>query len=407
MTTYLNYLAYAVLFLTYFGLGLGYIPGYRLNRAAIAIVGAALLIVLRVLDLNSAWKALDPNTLVFLFGVMVLSANLSEAGFFNLVLKGLVRLAHTPLGLLVWLSLGAGLLSALFLNDTIAILLTPLVLVMVRSLQLPPVPYLLALAGATNLGSVATLTGNPQNILVGSFSQISYLDFTLALAPVALVGLGLQIGLLCLLYPAVRSRKPLFEGGVVDLGRSMPNLEVNRASLIKGGYVTVGLLVAFLLGYPPAQAALVAAGILLFSRRLPSEQFFGRVDWELLVMFSGLFIVTHAVEVLGLLAWVKPLVQQPPSLMWVTAGLSNLISNVPAVLLLHKLVPLGDTRGWLLLAAASTLAGNLTLLGSVANLIVAEAARRENHKLGFLEHLRFGLPITLLTLLLAYFWIYR
>lgn len=399
MTAYLDYLAYAVLFLTYFGLGLGYIPGYRMNRAAIAVVGAALLVVLGVLDLKSAWAALDPSTLVFLFGVMVLSANLSEAGFFNLVLVGLVRLARTPLGLLVWLSLGSGVLSALFLNDTVAILLTPLVFALVRSLELPPVPYLLALAGATNLGSVATLTGNPQNILVGSFSNISYPEFAAALVPVALVGLLLQIGLLCLLYPEVRSRAPLQR---VNLP-----LELNRASLIKGGYVTLGLLLAFLLGYPPAQAALVAAGLLLFSRRLPSEQFFGRVDWELLVMFSGLFIVTHAVEALGLLEPVKPLVDRPWSLLWVTAGLSNLISNVPAVLLLHKLVAAGDVKGWLLLASASTLAGNLTLLGSVANLIVAEAARREGHKLGFLEHLRFGLPITLVTLLLAYFWIYR
>ncbi|MER3482347.1 MAG: anion transporter [Meiothermus sp.] len=400
MTTYLEYLAYAVLFLTYFGLGLGYVPGYRLNRAAIAIVGAALLIVLGVLNLNEAWKALDPNTLVFLFGVMVMSANLSEAGFFNLVLGGLVRLARTPLGLLVWLTFGAGVLSALFLNDTVAILLTPLVFALVRVLKLPPVPYLLALAGATNLGSVATLTGNPQNILVGSFSKISYISFAAALAPVALLGLMLQVGLLCLLYPAVRSRATL-----PALPRTPP--ELNRASLFKGSYVTLGLLVAFLLGYPPAQAALVAAGILLFSRRLPSEQFFSRVDWELLVMFSGLFIVTHAVEVLGLLGLIKPLANQPWNLLWVTAGLSNLISNVPAVLLLHKLIPSGDARGWLLLASASTLAGNLTLLGSVANLIVAEAARREGYKLGFLEHLRFGLPITLLTLLLAYFWIYR
>lgn len=392
-------LAYAALFLTYLGLGLGYIPGYRMNRAAIAIVGAALLIVLGVLDLNSAWAALDPNTLVFLFGVMVLSANLSEAGFFNLVLSGLVHLARTPLGLLIWLTFGAGLLSALFLNDTVAILFTPLVFALVRSLGLPPVPYLLALAGATNLGSVATLTGNPQNILVGSFSKIPYVDFALALVPVALVGLVLQIVLLGLLYPAVRSRASL---------RSVPvPLEPNRASLVKGSYVTVGLLAAFLLGYPPAQAALVAAGILLFSRRLPSEQFFSRVDWELLVMFSGLFIVTRAVEVLRLLEFIKPLASQPWSLLWVTAGLSNLISNVPAVLLLHKLITAGDTKGWLLLASASTLAGNLTLLGSVANLIVAEAARREGYRLGFLEHLRFGLPITLATLLLTYFWLYR
>lgn len=386
-------LAYVVLFLTYLGLGLGYLPGYRTNRAGIAVTGAAFLLALGVLDLKGAWEALDPHTLVFLFGVMVVNAHLGYAGFFQWAVDRLVHLARTPFGLLVWLSFGTGVLSALFLNDTMAILLTPLVLFLTRSLSLPPVPYLLALAGATNLGSVATLTGNPQNILVGSFSGISYLDFTAVLFPVALLGLAMQVVLLWWLYPEVRSRRPL------------PSLRyrLHRGLLFKGLWVTGGLFLAFILGYPLAQGALVAAGILLFSRRLRSERFFLRVDWELLVMFSGLFMVTRAVGELGLLEPLKPLAHSPLGLIWVTALLSNLISNVPAVLLLHPLVV--DTRSWLLLAAASTLAGNLTLLGSVANLIVAEAARREGYKLSFLEHLRFGLPLTLLTLGLAYVWL--
>jgi len=393
-------LAYAVLLLTYLGLGLGYWPGYRMNRAAIALTGAAFLIVLGVLDFEEAWQALEPNTLGFLFGVMVLNAHLAYAGFFQLVLSGLVRLARSPLGLLVWLTFGSGILSALFLNDTIAILFTPLVLALTRSLGLPPVPYLLALAGATNLGSVATLTGNPQNIVVGSLSKITYLDFAVALTPVALLGLLVQVGLLYALYPAVRSRAPL---------PPLPALRFrfNRALLFKGLWITLALLAAFVLGYPLAQAALVAAGLLLFSRRIRSERFFMRVDWELLVLFSGLFMVTASVRELGILSLMDPLTTTAPGLAGVTVLLSNLISNVPAVLLLYPLIPAGDTQGWLLLAAASTLAGNLTLLGSVANLIVAEAARREGYHLGFLEHLRFGLPLTLLTLLLAYAWIYR
>lgn len=389
-------LAYVVLFLTYLGLGLGYLPGYRTNRAGIAVTGAAFLLALGVLDLKGAWEALDPHTLVFLFGVMVVNAHLGYAGFFQWAVDRLVHLARTPFGLLVWLSFGTGVLSALFLNDTMAILLTPLVLFLTSSLSLPPVPYLLALAGATNLGSVATLTGNPQNILVGSFSGISYLDFTAVLFPVALLGLAVQVVLLWWLYPEVRSRRPL---------PPLPSLRyrLHRGLLFKGLWVTGGLFLAFILGYPLAQGALVAAGILLFSRRLRSERFFLRVDWELLVMFSGLFMVTRAVGELGLLEPLKPLAHSPLGLIWVTALLSNLISNVPAVLLLHPLV--GDTQSWLLLAAASTLAGNLTLLGSVANLIVAEAARREGYKLSFLEHLRFGLPLTLLTLGLAYVWL--
>lgn len=261
-------------------------------------------------------------------------------------------------------------------------------------------PYLLALAGATNLGSVATLTGNPQNIVVGSLSRIGYLDFAAALTPVALLGLLVQVGLLYPFYPALRSLKPL---------PPLPPLRFryNRALLFKGLWITLALLTSFVLGYPLAQAALIAAGLLLWSRRIRSERFFMRVDWELLVMFSGLFMVTAAVKELGLLARIEPLATSAAGLAAVTVLLSNLISNVPAVLLLYPLIPAGDTQGWLLLAAASTLAGNLTLLGSVANLIVAEAARREGYRLSFVEHLRFGLPLTLVTLLIAYGWIYR
>lgn len=396
----MDYLALAVLLFTYVGLGLGYLPGYRMNRAAIAVIGAALLLLLGVLNLDEAWEALDPNTLAFLFGIMVLNAQLGYAGFFQMVLVRLIRWVHSPLGLLLWLTVVTGVLSALFLNDTIALLFTPLVILLVRSLGLAPVPYLLALAGATNLGSVATLSGNPQNILVGSFSQIPFLDFTAALWLPAVVGLGLQVLWLYALYPEVRSRQPL---------PPVPALRLrsNPALLQKGLLITLGLLVAFVLGYPLAQAALVAAGLLLWSRRLRSERFFLRIDWELLVMFSGLFMVTAGVAQLGLLALLEPAANSPLGFLGVTVLLSNLISNVPAVLLLYPLIPAGDNQSWLLLAAGSTLAGNLTLLGSVANLIVAEAARREGYRLGFSEHLRFGLPLTLASLAFTYWWLLR
>lgn len=389
-------LAVLVLILTYLGLGMGHLPGYRMNRAGVALVGAASLILLGVLDLEAAWRALDPNTLVFLFGVMVLNAQLSYAGFFPWAALGLLRLAKTPFALLVLLTFGTGVLSALFLNDTMALLLTPLVLELTRALGLRPLPYLLALAGATNLGSVATLTGNPQNILVGALSGIPYLDFARRLAPVALVGLALQVGLLALLFPEVRS--------LALLPPFAPfHFRLHRGMLAKGLVVAGALYLAFFLGYPLAQGALVASGAILFTRRLRSERFFLRVDWELLVMFGGLFMVTEGVRALGLLAPLQAFGETPFGLLLSTALLSNLVSNVPAVLLLAPFME--DQRAWLLLAAASTLAGNLTLLGSVANLIVAEAARRAGERLSFWDHLRFGLPLSLLTLGFAYFWL--
>ena len=189
-------LSLLVLLLAYLGLALGGLPGYRMNRAGVALVGASLLVLLGALDLEEAWRALDPSTLVFLFGVMVLNAHLGYAGFFGWVAEGLWKRARTPFALLVLLSLGSGLLSALFLNDTMAPLLTPPVLRLARGLGLNPVPYLLALMAGVNTGSLMTPTGNPQNILVASLSGMAYLDFPRALLPVAFLGLALQVGLL-------------------------------------------------------------------------------------------------------------------------------------------------------------------------------------------------------------------
>jgi Na+/H+ antiporter NhaD/arsenite permease-like protein len=390
-------LRYIVIGLTYIGLGLGYIPGLRMNRASIALVGASLLMALGVLDLKAAWGAIDYKTLIFLFSMMVISANLAYSGFFQLALEKVMHYIRSPLGLLIVLTYGSGILSAFFLNDTIALILTPLTLGLTQALSLNPIPYLLALAGATNLGSVATLSGNPQNILIGSFSGISYLNFAKALTPIALMSLLIQIGLLYLLYPDVRSTKSCLSDTPI-------RYRIYKPLLTKSLLITAGLLIAFLIGIPPAQATLVAAG-LLFINRLKPQRVLNKVDWDLLVMFSGLFIVTAGVEKLGVLNLFSGLVHTPLSILGVTAVLSNLVSNVPAVLILQRLIPHPDSKTWLLLAASSTLAGNLTLLGSVANLIVAEAVKKLGYHLSFWEHLRFGLPLTILTLTLAYFWI--
>ncbi len=392
-------LRYLVIALTYIGLGLGYLPLLRMNRATIALVGAVALMALGVLDLKAAWGAINYKTLVFLFGMMVISANLAASGFFQLALDYVTRYIRSPFGLLVILTFASGILSALFLNDTIALILTPLVLSLTQSLQLNPVPYLLALAGATNLGSVATISGNPQNILIGSFSGISYLDFAKALTPLALVSLLVQIGLLWVLYPEVRSTKAC-------LSAPSNRYRLFKPLLTKSLLITALLLVAFLIGFPPAEATLIAAALLFITRRVKPERFLQKVDWDLLVMFSGLFVLTEGVQKMQALNWFSQFVHTPLSILGVTTLLSNLVSNVPAVLLLQHLIPHPDTRTWLLLAAASTLAGNLTLLGSVANLIVAEAVAKQGHQLSFWEHMRFGLPLTIITLVLAYLWIY-
>jgi Na+/H+ antiporter NhaD/arsenite permease-like protein len=387
----------AVVVATYVGLGLGRWPGVGLNRPTIAWVGVAGVVSLGGMTVPGAWQAVDGRTMVFLLSMMLVNGALTEAGVFGWLLQGLVRHSRHPLGLLLVVTGGTGVLSAFLLNDTLALVATPLLLRVTQALGVNPVPYLLALAGATNVGSVATLGGNPQNILVGALSGIGYGVFAQVMAPVAAVGLLLVVGWVWLLYPEVRSRRRF---PAVTLAWTAPHRGLGFHLVMTGG-----LLLGFAAGVPLAEAALVGAAVLLCRHGRHPEALLAQVNWGLLVLFGGLFILTQTTRDLGILQPLADLATHPWELLGVTTVLSNLISNVPTVLLLSAVIPPADTQGWLLLAAGSTLAGNLTLFGAVANLITVEAAGRAGYPVSFGSHLRLGLPVTLSTLGVAYLWI--
>jgi len=387
---------------TYLGLALGRLPFFRVDRTGVAIIGGAVVVVSGLLPWDRAVAAVDAHTLVLLFGMMIVAAYLRLSGFFRLVTYAAVRRAHTPVGLLALIIAAAGVLSALFVNDVVCLVMAPIVLDLVRRLRLPPVPYLIALATAANVGSVATLTGNPQNMLVGSFSGISYRAFLLREAPVGLIGLALVFGVIWLAYrrrlPPALPAEALEERGAV-----------HPALMIKTMAAVSVMLVAFLAGVPIALVAIGGAAYCLLTRRVNPDKVYREIDWGLLVLFTGLFVVIGGLEASGLageiLGWAGAVgLYRPVVLTVATAVLSNLVSNVPAVLLFKTVIPtFGEpTRAWLLLATASTLAGNLTILGSVANLIVVEQARGAGIQIGFLEYSKVGVPVTVATLLVGW-----
>jgi Na+/H+ antiporter NhaD/arsenite permease-like protein len=387
---------------TYLGLALGRLPFFRVDRTGVAIIGGAIVVVSGLLPWDRAVAAVDAHTLVLLFGMMIVAAYLRLSGFFRLVTYAAMRRARTPVGLLALIIVAAGVLSALFVNDVVCLVMAPIVLDLVRRLELPPAPYLIALATAANVGSVATLTGNPQNMLVGSFSGISYRAFLLREAPVALIGLALVLAVIWLAYrrrlPSALPPAPVDERGAV-----------HHALMIKTVAAVSVMLVAFLGGVPIALVAIGGAAYCLLTRRVNPDKVYREIDWGLLVLFTGLFVVIGGVEASGLAGEIlggaaAAGLYRPAVLTVVTAVLSNLVSNVPAVLLFKTVIPtFGEpARAWLLLAMASTLAGNLTILGSVANLIVVEQARGAGVRIGFLEYSRVGVPVTVLTLLVGW-----
>jgi len=395
-------IALAVFIGTYVGLGIGRLPPFRVDRTGVAIIGAAVMVVTGVIPWDAAVAAVDAHTLVLLFGMMIVAAYLRLSGFFRLVTELAVRRARTPVGLLGMIIVAAGGLSALFVNDVVCLVMAPVVVDVTRQLRLPPLPYLIALATAANVGSVATLTGNPQNMLIGSFSGIAYRTFLLREIPVAIIGLAVVFAVIRLRY-----RREL--AASLELVGLRGRFPVHYPLMIKTLMVVLIMLVAFLSGVPIALVAIGGAAYTLLTRRIKPEKVYREIDWELLVLFSGLFVVIGGVEASGLAQELLAVVAagnlyRPAVLTAVTAALSNLVSNVPAVLLFKPVIPtFGEpTRGWLLLAMASTLAGNLTILGSVANLIVVEEARAGGIVITFREYSTVGVPVALGTLLVGW-----
>jgi Na+/H+ antiporter NhaD/arsenite permease-like protein len=390
---------------SYIVIAIGKLPGFYLDRAGAALLGGALMVGFDVLPLDRALRAIDFDTIALLLGMMIVVGNLHLSGFFRLVANWVVKATRHPLLLLAAVILTSGFFSAFLVNDTICLALTPLVLDLVVRLRRDPVPYLLAVAMASNVGSVATITGNPQNIMIGSFSAIPYTAFAAALTPVAAIGLLLTFALIAAFHRTEfwSEARP---------GAAPMLAHVHRPLMIKSLLVATAMMAAFLAGQPPAKVALVAGAMLLVTRAVRSERIYREIDWPLLLMFAGLFVVVagfeHALLSPAVIARIgRQHLDNMPVLALVTAVLSNLVSNVPAVLVLKPFVmALPDPRhAWLVVAMAATLAGNLTILGSVANLIVVQRAARRGVAMAFWQYFRVGAPLTVLTITVGLWWL--
>jgi Na+/H+ antiporter NhaD/arsenite permease-like protein len=397
--------AIAIFAITYLVLAIGRLPGFWLDRAGAALVGASLMIAVGVMPLEEAPKAIDFDTIILLLGVMIVVANLRLSGFFHLVNSWVVTRARYPIVLLTAVVLVSGVLSAFLVNDTICLVLTPLVLDLITRLRRNPVPYLLAVAMASNIGSTATITGNPQNMIIGSLSQISYSAFAAALSPIAGIGLALTVALIAFAYRS--------EFWTLQRLRGEPQrAHANWPIITKSIAVSLAMVAGFFAGLAPALVAIVAGAVLLLTRRIKSEKIYAEIDWTLLLMFAGLFIVVAGLEksilTPEIIAAVGRLhLEEIPILSGVTAVLSNIVSNVPAVLVLRPFVNQlhNQQQAWLTVAMASTLAGNFAIVGSVANLIVVQRARAQNVEIGFWEYSKIGAPLTFLTIAVGVWWL--
>ncbi len=392
-----------IFFITYVVIAAGSPYPFRIDRTGAAIIGASAMVLFGVVTKEEALSAIDYKTILILFGMMIIIADLRLSGFFTKFLENLIKKVKTPSALLGWLIAICGILSALFVNDTICLIFTPFVLALTRRAELEPKPYLLGLCMASNIGSAATLTGNPQNIIIGSYSHIGYTYFLLRmLVPVAL-GLLICYAVLGFIY-----RKSLTKRNITLVAASS---RYHRDLAIKSLIVSAITVILFLKGLPMELVALGAGSFLLITRRVNPDKVYRLVDFRLLLLFIGLFIVIAGAEksptALYLIGRMKDaLLASPFNLIISSAILSNIISNVPAVLLFKPLLLQTDSvKAWLLLSMSTTFAGNLTILGSIANIIVIEGSRPWV-KIGFWDYMKPGILITLLTISAGALWLY-
>jgi Na+/H+ antiporter NhaD/arsenite permease-like protein len=402
--------AIVVLFfvLTYLGMAAGRLPWLQVDRTGIALMGVILLLVTQATNIDSLIGSIDPETMFLLFALMIISAQFAGSGFFDLCVQWLMGVRSGPPILLALTVAVCGGLSAILANDILLFGMTPLLIAGVRRRGLDPRPFVLALVAATNAGSAATLIGSPQNIAIGQLGNLSFWSFLAACGVPALVSLVAVFAVIWFLW---RDRMTNIEA----LPPNLPEVPLHphdRVQSIKGVVAVLLLLASFMTPLAPESGALLIAALLLASRKVTSRSMIAAVDWPLLLLFACLFAVTGALRDTGIpwqiIAQLKSRGLMPDNLAVLTPLtllMSNTIGNVPSVILLLQVwsdVPRDALYG---LGLLSTLSGNLLLVGSLTNLIVVERAASYGVRISFAEHARSGIPITLLSIAFAVFWL--
>ncbi|MGV1099789.1 anion transporter [Thiovibrio sp. JS02] len=401
--------AVLIFVVTYLGVAVGRIPGLALDRTGIALLGAIAMVVSGAVPLPSAMGAIDLPTIILLYALMVLSAQLRLGGFYTWVAGHTVGLLASPRLFLLCSMLLAAFLSALLANDIVCLAFTPVLTLAILRAGLNPVPFLLGLACASNIGSAATIIGNPQNMLIGQVGRLDFGDFLLWCAPPSLLALAAAYAIIATIYHRRFAARQATQSPTPE--EQWPEFDFRQSAK---GIVAVLILVGlFFTPIPRELSAITVAGILLCSRKMHSRRILELVDWHLITLFCALFIVVHGIasrdlpaSLLSGLAKQGLQLNDLYALTGISTLLSNLVSNVPATMLLvHFLDPAAPAQ-WYVLALSSTFAGNLLVIGSIANLIVIEQARKFAVRITFREHAAVGIPVTLFSLLLLVFLIY-
>lgn len=409
----MNYQPIFIFLLTYMGIALGRIPGLNLDRNGIALLGAIAMTASGAVSLEKAVKSIDVPTIVLLYSLMVISAQLRLGGFYTRMAERISTALKKPKFFLALLMGVSAIMSALLANDIICLAFTPVLAYALLSAGMNPVPFLIALAMSSNAGSAATIIGNPQNMLIGQTGGLHFASFTSWCLPPSIAALFLIYAIICLLYrkDLVNNAKHKNESRITATEHHEVWPDFDPWQSFKGILAVIITLGLFFTNIPRELSALTVAGILLCSRKMESKEILGLIDWNLITLFCALFVVIQGMEDAGLPVFLMKKLAETGAdltnifnLTAISTILSNLVSNVPASMLLIKFLNKADPNDWYVLSVSSTFAGNLILIGSIANLIVVEQASRFGIHISFREHAKTGVPATLLSVIVLVLW---
>jgi len=399
--------ALTIAVVTYAGVAIGGIPGLALDRTGIALLGAIAMVASGELSTSEAVRSIDVPTVLLLYALMVVSSQFRLGGFYTWVAVRTTGFMNKPERFLLALMTVSAALSAIFMNDVVCLAFAPVLTVGVLNAGRNPVPFLIGLAVSSNIGSAATIIGNPQNMLIGQLGRLDFGRFLLWCTPPAVLSLAAAYLILKTLY-----RKDFSADAVPGerMDDSWPSF--NRHQSGKGIVAAILLIGLFFTSIPREVSAICIAGILLCSRSMHTRSLLGLVDWHLITLFCGLFIVIRGLEASGVpLVIIETFaargidIRNPFALTAISFILSNIVSNVPATMLLTKFLDPANHLQWYVLALSSTFAGNLITIGSIANLITFEQARGVGVVVGFREHAKVGIPVTLASFIIAVSWL--
>ncbi len=398
-----------IFLITYGGIAMGRYPHLALDRTGMALLGALVMVLAGAISAETAMASIHVPTLLLLYGLMIISAQLRLGGFYTWLAMRVTQWIDQPARFLLILMLVSGLLAAVLANDIICLAFTPVLAVALRRRRLNPLPFLLGLAMATNLGSAASMIGNPQSMLIGQLGNLSFRDFLFWCAPPSMACLAITFVLIRLMFRNRMEVEP-----TPSVAFTEPDWPVfNGWQSAKGLAASAIAVILLLSGLPRELSVLALAGILLLSRRMHTRTMLGLIDWHLITLFCGLFIVVRAFNQTGLpaqgLEWLTAQglpISNPYWLSLASILLSNMVSNVPATVLIAPHLPVDRPEVWYVLSLATTYAGNLLTIGSMANLIVIEQAAPFGIRISFRDYARVGIVVTAANLAVLVGWIY-